>query len=435
MTLTLIISAFTVVLMIITILVKPYVNIGKFKLGLYWLVCLLGALAILISGSLPLEKAFNGITADSSVNPIKILTLFLSMTLISVYLGDAGFFDYVANSIFSKNKSGQLKLFLILYSVVAVLTIFTSNDIIILTFTPPICLFCKKARISPLPFLMGEFVAANTWSMMLIVGNPTNIYLAQSSGIGFAQYFSVMALPALVGGLTGLGVILLLFHKQLTSPVQKSPEMLSQHHVKIEKTPMIAAISHLILCIILLAVSDFIGLEMWIICFALALSLTFFDLLYDLFKLHSARPIWRSVKKEPYELIPFVLSMFVIVLALKESGATTLISDLIITGGRRDGISVGILSSLSANLLNNIPMSVFFESVIAGQSMPALYGAVIGSNIGAFITPIGALAGIMWSKILTEHHVKLPFLKFIAYGTAVAIPTLLSSLLTLVLVI
>ena len=279
--------------MIITVLIKPYVTVGRFKFGLYWIVCLIGAIAILASGCLSIEKAIDGITADSSVNPIKILTLFLSMTLISVYLGDAGFFDYIANSVFAKSKGGQLKLFIVLYAVISVLTIFTSNDIIILTFTPPICLFCKKAGISPLPFLIGEFVAANTWSMMLIVGNPTNIYLAQSAGIGFAEYISVMALPATVGGLTGLLVILALFHKQLKEPVQKTPELINGKQIKIEKVPMIAAIAHLSLCIVLLAVSDFIGLEMWIICLVLALSLTIFDLLYDVIRLHTTRPVWR----------------------------------------------------------------------------------------------------------------------------------------------
>ncbi|MBQ3219482.1 MAG: hypothetical protein IJB32_02690, partial [Clostridia bacterium] len=258
MTLTLIIAIVTVALMIITVLVKPYVSIGKIKIGLYWVVCLIGAIFMLLFGCIPFDKALKGITAESSVNPIKILTLFLSMTLISVHLGDAGFFDYVANAIFAKNKSGQLKLFLILYSVISVLTVFTSNDVIILTFTPPICLFCKKAGISPLPFLIGEFVAANTWSMTLIVGNPTNVYLAQSAGIGFSEYLSVMLLPAIVGGLTGLLVILLLFYTKLKAPVKKTAQLISEtHHVKIDKIPLLLALAHLSLCIILLAVSDF----------------------------------------------------------------------------------------------------------------------------------------------------------------------------------
>lgn len=58
---------------------------------------------------------------------------------------------------------------------VAILTIFTSNDIVILTFTPFICYFSKNAKINPIPYLVAEF-AATTYSMMLIIGNPTNIY-------------------------------------------------------------------------------------------------------------------------------------------------------------------------------------------------------------------------------------------------------------------
>ena len=122
-------------------------------------------------------------------------------------------FDFIADSIFLKAKGGRLKLFLILYAVVSILTVFTSNDVIILTFTPPICIFAKKAKISPFPFLLGEFVSANTWSMMLVIGNPTNVYLAGASGITFLNYLSVMWLPAIVGGLTGLFVI---FFKNIT---------------------------------------------------------------------------------------------------------------------------------------------------------------------------------------------------------------------------
>ncbi len=436
---TIIIALLTVILMVVSVLTKPYIKIFNRKFGLYWIICLLGASAMLVFGCISFPKVINGITANSSVNPLKILTLFLSMTLLSVYLGDAGFFDYVADSVFLKTKGGKLKLFLILYAVVSILTVFTSNDVIILTFTPPICIFAKKAKISPLPFLLGEFVAANTWSMMLIVGNPTNIYLAQSAGISFAEYFSVMFLPAIFGGVTGLIMILLIFRKDLTSPVtdmhRRALLPSPTHHVTLHKAPMLVAMLHLVVCIILLAVSEYLGIEMWLICLMLALSLTTFDLIYDIAVVKSARPVWRSIKKEPYELVPFVLSMFVIVLALKESGAISMLTNLLVTHAKTDGILFGIYSALSANLLNNIPMSVMFESIISSTSIPAVYGAIIGSNVGAFITPVGALAGIMWSKILSEYGVKLPFLKFVKYGVTVAIPTLLVSCGALLLVL
>ncbi len=435
MILTVAIAGVTAIAMVISVLTKPYIKLKKVQLGLYWIICLIGAIMMLLLGRIDLSSVIDGITANTSVNPIKILTLFLSMTLLSVYLGDAGFFDYVADTVFVKSKGGQMRLFLILYVVVAILTIFTSNDIIILTFTPPICIFAKKAKISPLPFLFGEFIAANTWSMALIIGNPTNIYLAQSFGINFSEYLSVMILPAIVGGVTGLLALLLIFRKQLKEPIAKQKQEKSTKYPRIAKVPMLVSLTHLLVCIVLLALSDLIGMEMYLICLVLAISLTLFNAVYYLITFHSARPVVNSLKKEPYELIPFVLSMFVIVLALKNSGVTDLLNNLLVSGQTKDALSFGVLSTISANLLNNIPMSVLFEKIISSSSMPAVYGSIIGSNVGAFLTPVGALAGIMWSKILKKYDIEMSFKKFVLYGSAVAIPTLLSSVGVLCLIV
>ena len=208
-----IIAAVTAIAMILSVLFKPYLSFGKIKVGLYVIICFLGAIAELLFGGLSAGEAIKGITANSAVNPLKILALFLSMTLISVYLGDSGFFHLVAEKVFSsvKGKRATLRLFIILYAVVSLLTVFTSNDIVILTFTPIICIFCKKTGFNPLPFLIGEFVAANTWSITLIVGNPTNIYLAQSAGVSFYEYFKIMVLPAAAAGISALAVLLIIF--------------------------------------------------------------------------------------------------------------------------------------------------------------------------------------------------------------------------------
>ena len=94
---------------------------------------------------------------------------------------------------------------------------------------------------------------------------------------------------------------------------------------------------------------------------------------------------------------------------------------------------------LAANVINNIPMSVLFCSIIenlaAESTVPAVFSAVIGSNIGAFLTPIGALAGIMWSSILKSHKLKFGYLDFLKIGVTVAIPTILVALGVLALIL
>ena len=269
---------------------------------------------------------------------------------------------------------------------------------------------------------------------MLIVGNPTNVYLAGSAGISFAEYLSVMFVPAVAGGSVGLIALMLLFRKQLVEPIIFTGEE-GGEQVEVKKTPMIIALVHLIVCIVALAFSEQLGVEMWLICLVAAASLTIIDTVYDLIFYKSIKPVISSIKKEPFELIPFVLSMFIIVLSLKEQGVTQKLASLLLSFSPTDGATFGFLSVAVANLLNNIPMSVLFESIIGGTSLSAVYGAVIGSNVGAFLTPVGALAGIMWNKILENYGVKLPFTKFAFYGVVVAIPTLIAAILGLLLVL
>ena len=167
-----VVSVLTCLGLLSSILFFPKIKTKRFEFNTFWLVCLLGAGLILLCNGVTVDDVKQGLFENSSINPIKILILFFSMTFLSIFLDE-------------KFKANQFVLFITMYLMVAILTIFTSNDIVILTFTPFICYFCKNAKISPLPYLIAEFAAANLYSMLLIIGNPTNIYLASSSNIDF----------------------------------------------------------------------------------------------------------------------------------------------------------------------------------------------------------------------------------------------------------
>ena len=216
---TVLIASLTCLCIILSVLFFPEIRIGKKKIGVYWIIALIGALLLVFTRRIAFSDLWAGLTAATAVNPLKILVLFLSMTALSVFLDEIGFFRYLAGAAIKAAGEKQTVLFYTLYALVSVLTVFTSNDVIILTFTPFICYFTRCAGIDPLPYLVSEFVAANTWSMALLIGNPTNIYLGGSAGIGFGEYVSVMALPTLFAGLASLLVLRLLFRRQLSEPI------------------------------------------------------------------------------------------------------------------------------------------------------------------------------------------------------------------------
>ena len=424
----LVIAGVTAVMIILSVLFFPEIKIGKIKLGSYWIVALIGAAFMLILNIVSVEEVIKEITADTAVNPLKILALFLSMTLFSVYLDELGFFSYLSEKVLVVAKNSQKKLFLCLYLTVSVLTVFTSNDIIILTFTPFICAFCKRSGIDPKPYLFSEFVAANTWSMALLIGNPTNIYIGGSSGLTFFGYFSVMILPTIASGTVSFLILYLLFKKSLCKKAEI--DNLKTAEIK-DKFLLYIGLAALISCIILLAVSSYINIESWIICVSLFVVEFLITVIYLVVKRRGAGFILSVIKRAPYELIPFILSMFVIVSSLKSSGATEILKSFL--DGFDEIFSYGISSFLCSNLINNIPMSVLFSTVTV--SAKSTYATIIGSNLGAIFTPVGALAGIMWSGLLKKNGIKFSFKNFIVYGAAVSVPSLITCLAVLGLVL
>lgn len=431
------IAGVTVVLFILSILFCPAVMLRFYKkhewhfksVKIYPVIPLLGAMVMLLCGCVSLGAVGDSFLANSSVNPIRILILFLSMTVFSLILDQTGFFGYVSGVILQRSGNSQYRIFLTLYAVISLLTVFTSNDIVILTFTPFICYFCRAGKINPIPYLIMEFVAANTWSLFLLIGNPTNIYISGAFHIGFFDYLVTMALPTAAAGLVSLGLMLLIFQKQLKGNICVETKL-----EPITDTPLMwISLGHLIGCVVLLALSQTIGFDMWLIALFMGLSAVISSVLYLLIRGKKLTAVREAIKRMPFEIIPFVIGMFILVLALELCGVTEWIGTAL--SEDQGAFSYGILSFLASNVLNNIPMSVLFSRILSVGGTPAqIYATIVGSNIGAFITPVGALAGIMWFNLLKQHGVKLSVGRFVIYGLLIGVPSLLAAVGVLQLV-
>jgi arsenical pump membrane protein len=156
------------------------------------------------------------------------------------------------------------------------------------------------------------------------------------------------------------------------------------------------------------------------------------------FRRRSIFLIARCIIRAPWDLAPFVISMFILVLALDKYGITAALGGFLAQPTTVGGTvaSFGVSSFFAANIVNNIPMSVLYSSVVGSMeagalTTAALFAAVIGSNLGAFFTPTGALAGIMWTGQLHDHGVPFSFIRFVKYGATVAVPAMAAALLGL----
>ena len=112
------------------------IKIKNTKIKLYWAFPLLIGLIFVIFQFIPFNTFSSGLFSGSGMNPVKILILFLSMTGISIFLDEMGLFSFLAYKVVQKSRTCQIKVYFALCALIALLTMFTSNDIVILTFTP-----------------------------------------------------------------------------------------------------------------------------------------------------------------------------------------------------------------------------------------------------------------------------------------------------------
>ena len=265
---------------------------------------------------------------------------------------------------------------------------------------------------------------------MLYVGNPTNILIASAFNMEFLQYTGWMLLPTLAAGTVNAGMLYLLFRRQITKPIVQREGIDPAAAITDRTGAWIGGIL-LACCVVALAVAPYMQVEMWVVALCFALTLMVVLLLRDCFGARpgrqpdeQGRAILNTLRRMPWAIVPFVLSLFVTVEALHVYGVTKDIGRVLNALGAGDSASTalvyGVGSALSANLLNNIPMTVAFVFVMSGLSgrplLAAILATAVGSNLGANMTPLGALAGIMWMSILRQKGCELSFGRFVKYG-------------------
>ena len=226
-------------------------------------------------------------------------------------------------------------------------------------------------------------------------------------------------------------VLYRLYHKKLAVRMATEPEAVPR-----PDRPLLAlGLWHLLIATVLLAVGAYVGLPMWAVALGAVVSLFVLALVLSALRRRAPRELGACLARAPWQLVPFVLSMFVMIVVLSEVGITAHLAEWL--SPLPPVLSYGLVSFLASNLVNNIPMSVLFSEILAAGSAPlgAVYATVIGSNVGAFFTPIGALAGIMWSEILKGHGLSFGYRDFLKLGLTTALPALLAALFGLFLVL
>jgi arsenical pump membrane protein len=352
-----------------------------------------GAVILVGFGLLPISAAFRAVMKGNDVY------LFLTgMMLLSETARREGLFDWVATCAVNAAKGSPKRLFLLVYGVGTVVTVFLSNDATAVVLTPAVFAATRKARIEPLPFLLVCALIANAASFVLPISNPANLVLYGSH------------IPPL-GERRGLE--------------GRCDRELDQPTLQVGGWTALAGIG--LTALVLLTVSAFdipLGLPTAIMGVLTALSIA---------ALRGVSP-WAVIKDVSWMVLPLVAGLFVLVEALGRTGVVDRLAIALraaaISSDAATAAGAGGLVALVSNLINNLPAGLIARSLldVAHASQRITDGVLIGVDLGPNLSITGSLATILWLSAIRREGQDVSFGRFLKVGIAVMPPALLLAL-------
>ena len=163
----------------------------------------------------PLRLAGKAVAEGSDV-----YLFLIGMMLLSELAREHGVFDWVASVAVRGAKGSCSRLFLLVYGVGTLVTIFMSNDATAAVLTPPILAAVRKAKVTPLPYLFVCALIANAASFVLPISNPANLVVFQTGMLPLGRWLADFGVPSLLSIVVTFAVMRILFHDELSNKIE-----------------------------------------------------------------------------------------------------------------------------------------------------------------------------------------------------------------------
>jgi arsenical pump membrane protein len=258
-----------------------------------------------------------------------------------------------------------------------------------------------------------------------------------------------MWLPTLIAAILNIILLYLFFRKDISKKFKLNKK---EYFLVKNWNRAILKSSLILLMLITLIFSEKLYLDIWLISsfFALLfLILDIFPYLYN--KLVKNKKIYKNVfifvnKKMPWMILPFIIIFFIIISQISSYGFIDWLAVNLsnFSTNLEKGIFInGIMAFLLANIVNNQPMSILFSNIFINHGFQvsdlvfkgSVYAVILASNLGANLTLMGALAGLMWSKILKNKGLKISYLEFFKVAIFITPVVFIFSLLSLIFIL
>ena len=350
----------------------------------------------------------------------------LAITSIMITTGSAqalGVLDRVAEGLFPMAHGSTSRLFALAFFLSAATAAVLNNDSAILLLVPIVVTLLR--RLYPdhpqvvVPFMFVVFSAAGVAPLMM--SNPMNLIVAEYAHIDFNSYAAHMIPVAVVGWIVAFVVLRCVLSRTLsavpkTDAVASAPKPWTREQKQ-----------GLMLLIGVLGAYPLVSLVHGPVWTVAAVGAIVGLILCVVHRRGSPRDV--AARSVSLDVLLFLVAVSTAAIGLRNAGVVDWLSNTYAHWGSN---GVGVMSAIGSALINNQPMALI--NMLAIDAAPTagrheVFAALIGGDLGPRLLPWGSLAGLLWYSTLHRFGIRVSFLRFVAVGTAVTVPSLTASLL------
>ena len=379
---------------------------------------LAGAAALVLLGQLSIGEALAGMAKG-----LDVYLFLIGMMLIAELAQREGLFDYLAAFAVEHARGSPRRLFLLVYAVGILVTVFLSNDATAIVLTPAVYAATRAAGARPLPYLFVCAFIANAASFVLPISNPANLVVFGARMPHLAEWLRQFALPS-VASIVMTYAVLRLTQRRALSEEQIESSVPTPHLSHAGKLAAIGIAGIGVVLVTASALDVRLGLPTFICGVATAVAVLSL----------SRQSPWPVVSGISWSVIPLVAGLFVMVEALVKTGVigqlSAMLHGAVAQSPSGAAWAVGISTALAANIANNLPVGLVAGSVAASDHLPASVVAaiLIGVDLGPNFSVTGSLATILWLVALRRQRIEVTAWRFLAIGALVTPPALVAAL-------
>ncbi|MBN2557632.1 MAG: anion transporter [Clostridia bacterium] len=326
-----------------------------------------GEIVFVAALSLAVITGFFAPTHLKSIDFGVIAALF-NLMLLTLVFEKYHLLDYISISLLRK-VSSERDISLVMIPATALLSMFITNDVALISVVPLTVGIGKKAGFDPYRIVVLEALAANIGSSLTPFGNPQNLFLFNSYGMSTGEFLSVTA-PFSLSGIAILCIISLFLKKDRISSVPDSVPLGNKAEL---------GFFIILFAVVLLSILRVIPVMIVTIIVIAVFLLSQRDL----------------IGKADYFLLGTFVAFFIFIdHVVGMPAVVTLISGML-----RTDAQVFAFSALGSQAISNVPSAVLFSGFTG--SYKAL---LIGVSVGGVGTLVASLANLIAYRLYAKNY-------------------------------